>query len=155
MRRWTHARGEFIHRARNGIYDPYTIFHLTDALTNIQPWQQFTAAEMAEWLNQQKPQFVWDAVTVGRILNDMVESLRDANAAPLAQPIIIARDWAGTSYEMTNYTEAREVLLRLLDDLVVLGQQLRDVELSGQPSKRQTSPFANCPSLTHRLREAG
>ncbi|MEA2723033.1 MAG: hypothetical protein QOH59_804 [Gemmatimonadales bacterium] len=147
LRKWASARNSFYHQVKNGIFDPLTMFHLVEELANTQPNEFFTAAELAEHLNRTKLMLRWDAVTVGRILNDLIESWREANPDRVAQPLVELRRSTGREYMTTSYPYAREVLLRLIDDLVVLGRAEKDREGKGEPSPRLTSPLASCRSL--------
>jgi len=154
MRRWATAKNAFFHRVRNGIHDPFTFFHVTETLLTVLPRNRFSAAELADHLNETKPVLAWDAVTVGRVLNDIRDSFRDANNHERFQPIVSTRHWTGTQYEIADYPEARAGLIRLVDDLVQLGTQLREAEDQGEAPKRLASPLAACPSLMGPLRRA-
>ncbi len=148
LRRWTKSRNNLFHRPKNGIYDPVTMFHLVDALVNIRGWQPFTAATFVGYLNQHKPMLCWDAVTVGRILGDLVESWNDAHSHVLFRPLVPQRLSRGREYQLTNYVEGRRVMFDLLDDLARLADDAIALELVGKPASRSSSPLGSCPSLT-------
>lgn len=147
MRAWTSARNKFTHRAKNGVYDPYTYFHLVEELSQLKPWQSFTASQFADWLNGTRPQFIWDAVTVGRILNDLRESWDESNPGARHQPLIVTRRWNGTYYETTDYASARAVLFALVEDLASVGEGVYTAEQEGRNLSRLVSPLSNCASL--------
>ena len=146
-KRWHQASAHYFHRTKNGVHDPYSFFHIAQALANIRPWQPFTAAELSEHLNQTVPAFIWDSVTVGRILADMIESFQEANGNPDAQPIKSMRHWNGTYYEMSEHPAARAAILNLVDDLLEVADSTRDSEARGIKPPRLTSPLLQCPSL--------
>lgn len=151
MRRWGAAKRRFFHRTRNGLYDPYTYFHLVDTLLGLEPWKRFSSRQFADHLNKVRPEFIWDPVTVGRILNDLEESFRDANPGKDLQPIQRTKNWQGNFYEMTDYPAGRAAIYNLLDDLAVLGDQVAATEATGEFTKRWTSPLVDCPSLVMRV----
>jgi hypothetical protein len=150
-RRWNHARNTLFHRAKNGVYDAITFFYLVDELANLTPGQPFTAADLTDHLNRTTEALVWDAVTVGRILNDLIDTWNETNQSPLAQPLVVTRQWSGREYETTNHTDARIALLELLDDLAKLGERVKKAEALGTPPDRQVSPLVACPSVTTKL----
>ena len=147
LRRWTTARVHFIHRAKNGVYDPFTYFHLVQSLANIAPGQRFGAAAFAAHLNRQVPAFEWDPVTVGRILSDLQDSFSEANPETGSQPIVKTRTYQGALYETTDYPAARAILVALLDDLTNIGGQVYDAQKLGNPWRSLISPLAVCPSI--------
>lgn len=152
IRRWQQASATFIHRVPNGVYDPFSFFHLVDELSNLEPNRPFTAADLARWLNVQRPAFIWDAVTIGRMLNDLRDSFAEGLPGDDAQPLTSSRTWAGTRYSLGHGPLARARLYSLLDDLVALGTELHAAEARAGRQPRLTSPLASCPSLTARLR---
>lgn len=151
MRLWTASRIQFVHRTKNGIYDPYSYFHLVEELAHVKSWTRFTAAQLAQYLNQKRPQLAWDAVTVGRILGDLIDSWHEANPGDENQPLRAWRSWDGNYYEMTDYAPARAVLLAMLDDLIGTCQTVHEIEETGQYAKRPVSPLGNCPSLLQKI----
>jgi hypothetical protein len=151
VRKWAASRGNIQHRVKNGVYDPISFFHLVDALASIQLNQRFTAGQLADHLNKAKTTFTWDAVTVGRILNDIVESCEEANPGRDHQPLEVFRTWAGREYMLTSFIPARAVLFNLLDDLAILGERTVEQEAKGKYSPKTTSPLAWCPSLAQEI----
>ena len=147
VRRATKGRTQFVHRAPNGCYDPYTFFHLVEALLSFAPYTPFTAGQFADWLNAERPAFVWDAITVGRILNDIKDNLAEANPDPTVLPISSMRDWSGVYYEMTDHPVGRAILFRLLNDLFEVCEGWRVTEDIGMHPKRLQSPLLACPSV--------
>lgn len=153
-RRWSQTRRVAFHRVKNGIYDPYTFFHVVEELASLKPNQPFTSAEFAEYLNDNREYLYWDPVTVGRVLNDLRENFEEANRGERMQPIVAQRYWDGMFYEVTDHPEARAALLNLLDDLNDASQNLYEQEADGKAPARLTSPLASCPSLIRVYDEA-
>lgn len=133
-----------IHRPKNGVYDPITFYHMADLLAQLAPEQEFRSAELLPLLAAEKPQLVWDATTVGRIVADMAESLADAYEV---RPIRARRQWDGMHYVISGHPIARVGLVRLVKDLRRLAAQVVEEELAGMPPKRTETPLLSCPSL--------
>lgn len=138
-----------VHRVKNGVYDVYTYYHLLAELGRMRPWTPFTSAKLTEWLNSARPTFIWDAVTVGRVLNDLHESWQESNPGDEHQPLIIRKTWQGNVYELTDYPAARRVMLNLADDLVALVDRTHAQELMGYIEPRLSSPLTLCPSIVN------
>jgi hypothetical protein len=144
----THTRNTFVHRVPNGHRDPLSFWHVVDALLNIDPLLEFSSKQLADWLNQHRPEFIWDAVTVGRILADIAESCELANGQALDNTALLVRKTSsGTWYQTTNETAGYRVLLNLLEDLEKLGEQWLTAETRGTLPKRYDSPLLDCPSV--------
>jgi len=147
MRKWKEARERFAHRTPNRMNDPLTYFHVVRWLLQIEPWKPFNAKSLAHAMNQYETAFRWDPVTVGRILNDLIESAELANKGEEFQPLRVTRWSTGNRYEISHHTAARQILANLLDDLVVLGDRLIEAGVMGIEWPRQESLFPKCPSL--------
>jgi hypothetical protein len=144
LRRLAHGRKEFFHRAKNGIGDPITFFHIVDALI-MDKGEPFHTRDLVVRLVSDSPQLGWDSTTVGRILNDIIESVSEANARTYISTV---RHWDGTLYAVEQTPEARAVLFNLLDDLAVLCEELMEQERQGIQPSRLNSPLGRCPSVT-------
>lgn len=147
LRRISAARNSFDHRARNGVHDPLTYFHIIDTLLNIAPGTRFTAAQLAERLNTTRPTFWWDAVTVGRTLGDLIDTFAEVNPGDDFQPLIAWRFPSARRYELTGRPQAHAALLNLFEDLIGIGRAVLDAEAKGEPPRRMTSPLAACASV--------
>jgi hypothetical protein len=132
------------HRPKNGVYDPITFYHMADLIAQLSPEVEFRSAELLPILAAHKPQLVWDATTVGRVMADMAESLADAYEV---RPIRTHRQWDGMRYVISSHPVARAGLVRLVKDLRRLAEQVVEEELAGQPPKRTETPLLSCPSL--------
>ena len=143
LRKMAHGRKEFFHRAKNGVYDPITYFHIVEALLT-QGSGAFRTRDLVERLTNSRPQLAWDATTVGRVLSDLSETLNEANGTV---HISTARRWNGMLYAVTPNAETRAVLLRLIDDLMVLSEELVAAERENRAPSRMNSPLQRCPSV--------
>ena len=143
LRRIAHGRKEFFHRTKNGVYDPITYFHVLDALLNY-GYEPFRTREFIVRLNETRPQLVWDTTTVGRVLNDISETIAEQNPTFFTA----TRSYDGMRYTLSQTLEAHTALLRLLDDLYRLAENLIAAEIAGEPPKRINSPLLQCPSVS-------
>jgi hypothetical protein len=147
-RRWAQARVNFHERPANGRNNPLTIFHLLDMLANIEPDVMWTSAQLTDHLNEHKPNYLWDAITVGRILNECISQWDEANNNPVLNPLTRRRSWDGNYYQVSSHPAARQVLLNLIDDLVILGEEhLTKIGTEDAPSYAD-SPLNDCPSIS-------
>lgn len=147
VRKMRSGVAQFRHRAKNGVYDPYTYFHIVDALLNVQPNKPFSGREFAEHLGKYADFMIWDPVTIGRVLNDLHDNWNDANPNPESQPLILYRDWHGSYYEVNGSPAAKAAIWRLAEDLILLCQVIHDLETEGRAPKRLYSPLRECPSV--------
>lgn len=146
LRRIAHGRKEFYHRAKNGIYDPMTYFHVVDALITQGP-ETFRTRDFVYRLSENCPQLAWDTTTVGRVLNDIAETLFEANGRHY---LSTARRWNGMIYMVEPTPEGHAALVHLLDDLIEACKQLVELEKAGQAPQRINSPLLQCPSVAAR-----
>lgn len=147
LRRVTRGRNNYVHRTPNGHKDPFSFWHLVDALLNIDPFHEFSSRQLTDWLNETRPQFIWDAVTVGRMLSDIVESCEMANSDLDAAPLLHRRNAAGSWYQTNNQSLAGQVLRNILEDLETLCEKLVEEEGAGMLPKRHESPLMACASV--------
>lgn len=143
-RKATTFDGHFVHRAKNGVYDPLTYYHIVDTLLRLDAGQEFRTSELLQHLKATKPQLVWDATVVGRVMTDIAESLHESYGWT---PVGYVKRWNGMTYDVLSGTEPRTALLRLLEDLVLLCEETIETEISGVVSKRIDSPLIHCPSI--------
>lgn len=138
------ARKRLFHQTRNGVNDPVTFFHVLDTLMDTRPGQVWRTNHFMKYLRERVPSISWDPVTVGRVLNDMAESLSDAYGF---KAIGTTRRFDGIWYDVSSEPEARAALERLLEDLLILSEQELEQEHAGKVLSRQSSPMGSCPSL--------
>ena len=148
-RRMAHRRINLIHRVKNGVYDPLTYYHLIDFLMTVVPDQWYRAVDLTEYLNGYRPAFVWDTTTVGRILNDLVDTFLEMDDRLRFNPILRKRAWNGTHYAMTDFPEARTLMMGLLEDLGRLSEEYLTAEASEGAPKRLDSPLRQTPTTAN------
>lgn len=151
LRRSASGRKNFYHRSRNGVYDPLTYYRVLHTLMSIEPGQLFRTQELIAVLKIEHPQMVWDPTTVGRVVTDIADSLKEANGIT---PISFARRWNGMSYQMEADAEGRVALMNLLEDLHGLCEEELERESNGDFPKRVASPLERCASLMMALESA-
>jgi hypothetical protein len=132
------------HVPKNGINDPITFYHIVDALLFVQPETPFRTVDFMEVLNARKRNIAWDATTVGRVLTDIAVSLHESYGN---KPLDYVRRYNGMTYSVRAHPEFRVMVLRLLEDLRILGNQLIEEERRGEAPARQMTPMARCPSV--------
>lgn len=145
LRKNVHADDKFYHRAKNGVYDPLSYYHVVDALLKLAPDEEFRTSNVVAFLADKKPQMIWDRTTVGRILADICETLNDLDGGNQT-PIIANKRWNGMNYEVSRHPGRRLSLHRLLDDLWAMSKEVIDEEGRGQFRKRTESPLLTAPS---------
>lgn len=144
----------FVHRTPNGFNDPITNYHLVEALLDADPEESFTAGQLASWLNLNTPEILWDAVTIGRMLNTMIEYFIEANGEDLC-PIERHRYYDGVFYRTTEGAARHKALKNLMDDLDRLCEAQVREEAKGEIRKRIDSPLMHCASLMDPLARVG
>jgi hypothetical protein len=132
------------HRSKNGVYDPISYFHVLELIAQLAPGSEFRTADLMEALKYYKPQLVWDATTVGRILADLSETMHEVHGFA---PIDHTRRWNGMYFSLSTQEGARIAIYRLVEDLRELSMEQVKEELLGNPPKRIASPLDRCPSL--------
>lgn len=120
-------------KMKNGLTDPFTYYHVLDAIVEIPPGNLFKSHELVAMLGERPLYF--DRITVGRVLGDISESLRDSYGF---EPIQSIRHWDGRRYWTTSDLEHRVAMERLLEDLEILCRK-------HEPSTN--SPLYRCPSV--------
>lgn len=144
LRKIASGRVHYFHRAKNGVYDPMTFFYVVNALLEVVPGTVWKTAAFVAHLQWTCDQLTWDAVTVGRVLADIAESVNEKSGFKVLTP---TRRWDGMYYDVNSNLETRAVLIRLLDDLIVLCDELREQESRGRAPVRLNTPLLKCPSL--------
>lgn len=144
VRRATTLNANLYHRAKNGVYDPITYYHVADALARLDAGQEFRTQELMRHLRAVKPQIVWDATSLGRIVTDIAETLHETYGFT---PIGYTKRWNGMTYDIIAHPKARQALVRLVDDLARLGEKTVENELAGNYEKRIRSPLERCASV--------
>lgn len=148
QRKMAHGKIAFLHRTPNGIHDPFTHYHIVDALLRVKPDVLWKTNEFVEFLRQGYPQLSWDVTTVGRVVSDIAESLDQARPATIHRPVNVSRRWNGNHFSTSPTLESRIMLLRLMDDLYVLCEETLRLEYAGVRKGRLNTPMMDCPSVT-------
>lgn len=143
-RRIKGARKNLFHRSRNGVLDPITFYHVLDTLLDVLPGQVFRTPHLIEELNKRVPMISWDSVTVGRVINDLAESVNEAAGG---KAIAVSRHYDGLWYDISPDPELRTLMEKLLEDLLLLSEKELQEEARGIVQKRIQSPMEFCPSV--------
>lgn len=148
QRRAIHGDAAFVHRSKNGVYDPITHYHVLDAMMRLNPGEEFRTQDFVAYLNETKRQLVWDVTTVGRVLADIAESLYESYRSYV---VTYTHRWNGMTYATPSHIEHRTILHNLLEDLYLSAQAVVDAEAEGNFAKRVDSPLLQCPSVMSQL----
>lgn len=143
--RWEQS-ANWRYRSPNGQFDPLSHMLVVDCLAKISPEIELRTAELVKWMNVEYSQVHWDAVTLGKILSDLVDEFTDA-MGPENRFIARSRDWKGSFYLLRRSPEALKLLHQLRDDLQRLTRLEIEWQLTQQRSQRLASPLLECPSL--------
>jgi hypothetical protein len=144
IRRTREAEKNLFHRAKNGVYDAVTYYHVLDLLMKVDPGQDFKTADLVKLLTTETPQLTWDATTVGRVLMDLADTLQESTGRYI---IGATKRWNGVVYDMPSHPANRVVLQRLHEDLLRLANQTIEDERKRVYPKRLDSPLIQCPSV--------
>jgi hypothetical protein len=143
--RWESST-HWVYRSVNGQYDPLTYLHILDAVANLDPSIELRAKKLAEWLNGTVTGFIWDPVTVGKVLSDLSDAFTDVLGAGNGL-LERGKDYRGHFFyvhhtpEVANlYSAVREDLMRLVQD--EMAQRVNRIR-----SQRLVSPLLECPSM--------
>lgn len=143
----------YYHRTKNGVNDPYTYFHVAEAILAAEPDQKWTSAQLTDWLNENAPQLIWDSVTVGRVLYDLYDNWIDVEGSEDYTPLKRMRLYDGVFYRVNATPHTWAVLNNLIEDLVKVCDRLQKQEREGVLPKRTESPLLACPSVMQPLRD--
>ena len=142
--RWKVSRG-WSYRTPNGVEDPFTYMLVLDTLMRMDDQIELRANKMVKWLDFVAPQLSWDAITVGRVLSDLADTLQMLPNED--QPFLVGgRDYLGRFYRLFPTPANQELLWNLRDDL----QRLSEIEMivrgRGDKTNFMGSPLLECPS---------
>ena len=124
-------------KPKNGLTDPFTYYHVLDAILDLFPGNLVSTWDIVQQL-QDRP-ILFNVSTVGRVINDMAESLNLVNGQ---QSIFSIRHWDGISYWTKPTLESRVAMEKLLEDLELLCVQGAEKSID--------SPLRRCPSVQMR-----
>jgi hypothetical protein len=149
--RWEQST-HWTYRQPNGQYDPLTYLHVLDEVANINPDIELRSKNLAEWLNRARDQFVWDAVTVGKVLSDLCEAF-EGKLGEHNGLLERGKDFKGAFYRIHHVPAAAELYIRLREDLM----RLSEIEMAergrGNRPPRLVSPLLECASVREEWNE--
>lgn len=122
-------------KSKNGLNDPFTYYHVLDGLLNVVADEFFRTREFVDSLLPRPLDF--DAMTVGRVIADISESLYLANGR---RAMSSTRQWDGMRHLISPQAEDRKAMENLLEDLYLL--------CKAESKKRHESPLYECSSVT-------
>lgn len=73
VNRWDAMARQYV-RVPNRALDPHVYFIVLTELMNIRTDVIIRASNFTEWLNENRSQYIWDPVTVGKVLRDICDS---------------------------------------------------------------------------------
>ena len=83
------------HRARSGFNDPMSVALVLDAMINSFPSAYLRATYLTLWLNRNRPDFIWESITIGRIMGEIVDVAAETFAGQEPLPVDRGTDWRG------------------------------------------------------------
>lgn len=143
-RRRTHLNQTLVYPSKNGVYDPLTFYHVLDVLLQLDTGETFRTGDLVKILREAKPQFLWDQTTVGRVLNDIADTVNEVHGGVI---LGVVRRWDGMNYYLPAEPVSRAALLDLLEDLAILSERWVEHAHTRAPEKRLNSPMNYCPSV--------
>lgn len=99
--------------SRNGYNDSLSHLFLIDTLMRLKPDQIIRAGKLRDLLAKERPQVVWDAVTVGRMLNELVDLAEEHAGKRAKPPLTSGRDRYGNYFLLTPGPATYEWLMGL------------------------------------------
>jgi len=134
------------HRMANGLYDPLTYLLVLDTVANIDPNIELRAKALTEWLNLQRKQFLWDPVTVGKVLADIAEQFNAVLGE--ANPFLPrGRDYRGAFYLIRRSEQAQALFVAVHEQLADLAQEEINLRAIHRPPQRLVSPLSEVAAL--------
>lgn len=143
--RWDGSR-HWSYQQPNGLYDPLTYLFVLDAVANIDPDIELRARNLVPWLFQAVPQFLWDSITVGKVLSDLCDAFEDVLGEKHG---ILERgkDYLGLFYRIHHTEEVARVYQALREELMGLASVEMAARRNHDASPRLASPLLECPSV--------
>jgi hypothetical protein len=130
----------------NGCEDPLTYMLIIDALMNIDPFIELRAKNLVIFLNDRYQQMIFDAVTVGKALNDLCDS-HEGLAGKGNGFLERGRDHNGHFYLIHQNPETAKVIFALRDDLQRLFMNEKAERKNGMRPRFRGSPLLECVSM--------
>lgn len=143
--RWE-ASTHWTYRTPNGQFDPLTYLHILDEIANIDPDIELRAKNLAQWLNEVRDQFIWDPVTVGKVVSDLCDAFEDVLGEKNGL-LERGKDTRGAFYRIHHVEDTAKVYYGLREDLMRLVEVEMAAQTNRQRSQRLVSPLLECPSV--------
>lgn len=144
--RW-HSSSLWAYRVPNGQLDPLTYMHILDSVASIDPDIELRAGNLTDWLNREKSAFLWDRVTVGKVLSD----LHDAFEERLGKGNSLlerGKDYRGVFYLVKHTGEVGILYRDVREGLMAAARVELDLQAAGGTrSPRLESPLIEVPAL--------
>lgn len=141
------AQSHWGYRAVNGVYDPLTYLHVLDVVAGIDPDIELRTKNLVKFLNEERPQFYWDTITVGRVLNDIREYFEDKLGGKGLGLLEHGQDYKGAFYRIHINEDTVRLFHKARVELAALAEIERTLRDRGEPTKRLMSPLQEVPSL--------
>lgn len=129
------------HRTRSGFNDPMSVFLVIDAMLSAFPGSYLRSMYLSLWLNRNRPDFIWEPITVGRIMGEIVDVAAETFEGMERFPVDRGTDWRGHYIVIDpdgGYT-GRLWLYKLRQRLIEKCQALLDAEFDGEVPARSDS----------------
>lgn len=133
------------HRSRSGFNDPMSVAMVVDALINSFPSGYIRATYVMPWLNRNRPDFIWEPITIGRIMGEIVDVCAESFPGREHLPVDRGTDWRGhyIVIDPDGGCEGRLWLMKLLVGLVPKVRQQMDDEADGIIHNRSESVWTD------------
>jgi hypothetical protein len=133
------------HRARSGFNDPLSVALVLDALIHSFPAAYVRATYLTLWLNRNRSDFIWEPITVGRILGEIVDVSAETFAGSEPLPVDRGTDWRGhyMVIDPDGGATGRLWLMKLLSGLVRKCEEVVEDEEDGVVAARNGSVWAD------------
>lgn len=150
-RRWD-ASLAWHYRVPNGQYDPLTYLVILDQIAHIDPNIELRAGNLTVFMNKTNRAFIFDPVTVGKVLSDLCDGFDEILGAKLGF-LERGRDWRGTFYVIHRDPANAALYRNLREDLMTLTQVEMEARAFRRPLERIASPLLECPSMRGKWNE--
>lgn len=164
---WTYAKGSVGSREEkrwskwdnavwkniNGIYDPLTYLHVLSALAAINPDIELRAANLAKHMAREFPLFIWDAITIGKVLADLADTFEDALGRKNGL-LERGRDYRGSFYLVHHYPDILPVYKAMRNDLIKMVEAEMVQRDLGKKPQRLMSPLLDLESVKEVLQRS-
>ena len=151
--RWE-SSAHWTYRQPNGQFDPLTYLFVLDAVANIDPDIELRSKNLTEYLNRTRAQFIWDPVTVGKVLSDLCDAFEDV-LGEKSGLLERGKDYKGAFYRVHHLADVAKTYSGLREDLM----RLVEVEMVARTQRNHTkmlvSPLLECPSVRQEWNDVG